>query len=161
MMERKAKNSTGYTLVEFMVSMALLTIIMLGAYGVLVTGDTIYVKDNNLMNMQGQTRNAVDRMVRESRPATSQTIVTNFNSTTNDKITIFSPTTPTGVQYYLSGTNLVRAYGGKTQNVASNVSLLKFTQSASLLQIQVTTSRSVYGVATTFPLIEKVRFRNE
>ena len=82
MMERKAKNSTGYTLVEFMVSMALLTIIMLGAYGVLVTGDTIYVKDNNLMNMQGQTRNAVDRMVRESRPATSQTIVTNFNVST-------------------------------------------------------------------------------
>jgi prepilin-type N-terminal cleavage/methylation domain-containing protein len=156
-----AKNNKGYTLIEFMVSMALLTIIMMGMYGVLVTGDTIFARDNNLLNIQKQTRNALDRIVRESRPATSQTIVTNYNSTSNDKITIFSPTTSTGVQYYLSGTNLVRVYGGTTQNVASNISLLKFTQNGSLLQIQATASQSIYGVATSFPLVEKVRFRNE
>lgn len=151
----------GYTLIEFTVTMAIMTIVMLGMYGVLVTGDIIYVKDSTIVDMQRQTRNAIDRIVRESRPATSQTIISNYNSTTNDKITIFSPTTPLGVQYYLNGTKLVRSYNGKSQNVANNISLLKFTLSGSLLQIQATASRAAYGVTTSFPLVEKVRFRNE
>ena len=155
------KNARAYTLVEAVISVAILSVVLLGVYGVLLTGNAVFTKDINLLDMEQQTRNALDRIVREARPASSQTILTNYNNTTNDKITIFSPTTPTGVQYYLSGTDLVRSYSGTAQNVASNISLLKFTLTGSLLQIQASADKTIYAHTISFALTEKVRLRNE
>ena len=111
--------------------------------------------------MEQQTRNAIDRIVRQVRQASSQTITANYNSTTNDKI-VFTIPTATGIQYYLNGTNLVREYpAGTTYNIASNISLLKFTLTGSLLQIQVNANKTMYSQTISFLLTEKVRLRNE
>ena len=156
------KNIKGFSLIEVLVSVAILSVVMLGAYGVLITGQKIYFLDSTLLEMEQQTRNMIDRLVRESRAASSQVIVTNYNSTTNDKITVYSPTTPLGVQYYLSGTNLLRVYSGVTTNIASNVSLLKFTLSGSLLTINARADKTIYTTKTiSFPLTVQVRLRNE
>ncbi len=155
------RNIGGYTLIEFTVSAALLSIILLGAYGVLSTGNIIFVKDSARLQIQQQTRNAADMIVRDARPASSQTLTDNYNGTTNDHIVIFSPLTPLGVQYYLSGTNLVRSYNGSNRNIASNITSLQFSLNASLLTIQVTASKTAYGQAITFPLVQNVRLRNE
>ena len=156
------KNTKGYTLVELIVVLLLLSVILIGVYGTLITGNNIYIRDITLLDMEQQTRNAVDRIVREVRQASSQVITTNFNNTTNDKI-VFTIPTATGIQYYLSGTNLVREYpAGTIRNVASNISLLKFTLTSSLLQIQVRADKVIYSTNTiSFPLVEKVRLRNE
>ena len=164
----KGKNTEGFTVIETFVSIILLSVVLIGAYGVLITGNNIFITDIALLDMQQQTRNAIDRIVREARPASSQTITINYNSTTNDYLQIISPTTPAagsparGVQYYLSGTNLIREYPtGTIKKVASNISLLKFTLTGSLLQIQVRAGKTIYTKVISFPLIEQVRLRNE
>ncbi|MBF0595760.1 MAG: prepilin-type N-terminal cleavage/methylation domain-containing protein [Candidatus Omnitrophica bacterium] len=157
------KNARGYTLVELMVTVGLFSVIMLGVYGTLLTGDVVYTKDSAMLDMESQCRNAVDRIVREVRQASSQTITADFNATTNDKI-LFTIPTSIGIQYYLNGTNLVRFVAGAAgagKTIATNVDLLKFTLTGSLLTIQVRASRTLYGQAIAYPLVEKVRLRNE
>ncbi|MBF0330352.1 MAG: prepilin-type N-terminal cleavage/methylation domain-containing protein [Candidatus Omnitrophica bacterium] len=155
------KNTRAYTMVEIVISIALFTVVMAGIYGALTTSQIIYNKNSAFMEMEAQCRNAVDRIVREVRQASSQTITTNFNSTTNDKI-MFTIPSAIGIQYYLSGTNLVRrAPDGTTKTIASNVDRLKFSLTGSLLTINVRASQTVYQQAITYPLIAKVRLRNE
>jgi Tfp pilus assembly protein PilW len=157
----KRKNILGYTFVEMMISVLLLSIILLGVYGVFNTSNIIFAKDIASLDMEQQTRNAIDRIIREVRQASSQTITTNYNGTTNDQI-IFTIPTLTGVKYYLSGTNLIREYpAGTLSKIASNIGLLKFTLTGSLLKIQVRADKVIYNHTTSFPLTENVRLRNE
>lgn len=163
-MRTLGRNARSFTLVEVLISILLLSVILLGVYGVLITGNTVFMKDSTLLDMEQQTRNAIDRIVREVRQASSQNIITNYQGSTNDYIQFFTPTAPTpnGLKYYLSGTNLVRVNNtGVTQNVASNMSLLKFSLTGSLLTIQATANKTIYGATISFPLVEKVRLRNE
>ena len=151
----------GYTLVEIIVTMAILSFILLGVYGVLQTGNTVFIKDTALLDMQQQTRNAIDRIVREVRQASSEIISTNINGTTNDRITFTIPTAA-GIKYYLTGTDLIREYpAGTTKKLASNIGLLKFTVAGSLLQIQARADKTIYAQVISFPLTERVRLRNE
>ena len=61
-------------MIEVLVSVFLFAAILMGIYGVLLTGDIIYNKDTLLLNMEAQSRQAVDRIAREVRQASSQTI---------------------------------------------------------------------------------------
>ena len=142
-----------------MFCVVVLSFVLLGVYGTLETGNTIYTKDNALLDMQQQARNAMDRMVREVHQSSSQTITS--ISASSYKI-VFSIPTATGVQYYLSGTNLIRqAPSGSTTTVASNISLLIFTLNGTLLQIQIQADKTIYQHIISFPLTEQVRLRNE
>ncbi len=151
--------TNGYTLVEILLSVSILTFFLLCAYGVLEAGNTITVKGNALMTAQQQARNAMDRIVREVRGSSTLAIV--VIGVNSDKVTVTIPTA-TGVMYYLSGTNLVREYpAGTTVNVANSIGRLKFTLSGTLLQIDVRADVSTYGQTVSFPLTQKVRLRNE
>ena len=151
-------NSKGYTVVEAAISVLLLSFILLGVYGVLETGNAVTVNDNALLEMQQQARNTMDRIVREVRASSSRTItVVDANS---DRITFTTPAAA-GIQYYRSGTNLVREYpSGTLVKVANSIAYLKFTVSASLLSISVRADKTMYGRTTSFFLVENVRFRN-
>ena len=151
-------DTKGYTLVEVAMSVLLLSFILLGVYGVLATGNALTVNDNALLEMQQQARNGMDRIVREVRASSARTItVIDANS---DRITFTTPGA-TGVQYYRSGTNLVREYpSGTTVNVANSIAYLKFTVSASLLNISLRADKTTYGKTVSFSLVENVRFRN-
>ncbi|MBI3602399.1 MAG: prepilin-type N-terminal cleavage/methylation domain-containing protein [Candidatus Omnitrophica bacterium] len=152
-------NTKAFTLVETMLCVLILSFVLLGVYGTLATGNALYTKDSTLLDMQQQTRNAMDRIVREVRQASSQTVTS--ISASSYKI-VFSIPTATGVQYYLSGTNLIRqAPSGSTTTVASNIALLKFTLNGTLLQIQIQASKTIYNNTISFPLTEQVRLRNE
>lgn len=160
MMDIHFKHKTdGYTLVEILLSVAILSFLLLCAYGVLGAGNAVTVKNNALVTAQQQARNAMDRIVREVR-GSSTTAITVINAD-SDKITFTIPTA-TGVMYYLSGTNLVREYpAGTTVNVANSIGRLKFTISGSLLQIDVRADVSTFGQTVSFSLTQKVRLRNE
>ncbi len=152
----------GYTLVEVLLSLAILSFLLLCAYGVLETGNATTVKDNALVTAEQQARNAMDRIVREVRESSAQTItVINADS---DRITFTIPTA-SNVMYYLSGTKqtiLVREYPvGTTVNVANSIGRLKFTISGVLLQVDLRADVSTFGQTISFPLKQKVRLRNE
>lgn len=151
--------SNGYTLVEALVSIALLSFILLGVYGVLQTGNAVTTNDNALLEMQQQARNAMDRIVRDVRASSTQTIT--VVDADSDKISFTTPNA-TGIQYYRSGTDLVREYpSGTTQNVASSIAHLKFTLSGALLNINLRADKPIYGKTIPFSLVENVRLRNE
>ena len=149
----------GYTIIEAIISILLLAFILLGLYGVLFTGNTITTNDNALVEMGQQARNGMDRIVREVRESSTQTItVIDANS---DKITFTTPN-ETGIQYYRSGTNLVREYpSGTLKNVASNIAYLKFTLTGTLLKISLRADKAIFTKTVSFPLVENVRLRNE
>ena len=149
----------GYTLVEVLLSVSILSFLLLCAYGVLEAGNTITVKGNALMTAQQQARNTMDRIVREVRG--SSTLAIAVLGANSDKVTVTIPTA-TGLMYYLSGTTLVREYPVNTKvNVANSIGRLKFTLSGTLLQIDVRADVSTYGQTISFPLTQKVRLRNE
>jgi hypothetical protein len=153
-------NSKGYTIVEAMVSVAVLSFMLIVIYGILQTGNIIYTRDTNLLQMQQQTRNGIDRVARELRQASSQ-VITTVNANV-DRISFNTPAS-TGIQYFLTGTNLIRqAPNGTTTTVASDISRLKFTLNGTLLNIQVQASKTIYtNVVISFPLTGQVRLRNE
>jgi type II secretory pathway pseudopilin PulG len=153
------KAKAGYTLVEALISMALLSFILLGVYGVLATGNTIIINDNAILEVQQQARNGMDRIVREVRESSSQTIA--VLAVDSDRITFTTPN-EVGIQYYRSGTNLVREYpSGTARNVANGLARLKFTLSGTLLTINIRADKTLYGRTVSFPLVENVRLRNE
>jgi type II secretory pathway pseudopilin PulG len=148
-------------MIELLMAVFLFSVVLLGVYAVLYTGQVIYNRDTALLEMEAQCRNAVDRVVREVREASSQTITANYNNTTNDKI-LFTIPSAVGIQYYLSGTDLVMEYpAGTTKKFASHINLLKFSLVGSLLSIHITASQTVYNQVISFSIIEKVRLRNE
>ena len=152
-------NKKGYTLVEALISVLILSFILLGVYGVLHTGNTIITNDNALLEMQQQARNAMDRIVREVRESSTQTIT--VIDADSDNISFTTPN-ETGIQYYRSGTNLVREYPpGTAKNVASNIAYLKFTLVGALLKISLRADKRIYTKTVSFPLTENVRLRNE
>jgi MSHA biogenesis protein MshO len=156
-------NRRGYTLLEAIVTLLLLSVVLLGVYGVLQTGNTVFMKDITLLDMQQQSRNALDRIVREVRQASSQDIDVNFSGT-NDRLSFKIPQIPTGtlIRYYLSGANLVREYpAGTIVTVASNIDYLKFDATGALLTINARASKTIYSNPVSFLLKTKVRLRNE
>jgi type II secretory pathway pseudopilin PulG len=160
MREKNLKFGNGaYTLVEALISVSLLSFVLLGVYGVLVTGNTVVTNDNALLEVQQQARNAMDRIIRDVRASSTQTVT--VISTDSDRITFTTPSKP-NAKYYLSGTNLVLEYpSGTLINVASSIAHLKFTVSASVLQIDIRADKTLYGKTVSFYLTEKVRLRNE
>jgi prepilin-type N-terminal cleavage/methylation domain-containing protein len=172
-------NKKGYTLVEFLVSVAILSFVLLAMYGVLQTGNTIYTRDTCLLDMQQQSRNAMDRIVRDVRSSLTLPSFLNGSGNTSTSITMSSP--PSGnplpssvsIQYYLSGTDLNRrvdaVVSGATTTtitkVASNISSLSFTvdsySAPKFLTIQVRASKTIYtNLVISFPLVQNVRLRN-
>ena len=152
-------NMKGFTLVETMISMLILSVVLLGVYGVLNTGQKVCAKDFVLLEVQEQARNAMARIVKDVRQSSAATIT--VISASNHRLTFTIPSA-TGVQYYLNGTNLVREFpAGTMVNVASNIGLLTFTQTGTILQIQVRADKAFFSSTTSFSLVEKVRLRNE
>ena len=152
-------NNKGFSLVEAMISVTILSFILLVAYGILTTGNTVYSRDSALLDMQQQVRNGMDRIVREVRESSTQTIT--VIDANNYKITFTTPN-ETNIMYYRSGTNLVREYPANTiKIVASNIAFLKFVLSTKLLNVQLRGDTTVNGGTTiSFPLTENVRLRN-
>ena len=148
----------GFTLVEVLVSVLIFSFVASVMYSVLNVGSFIYSRLSVSMDLQ-QAKNGMDRLVREVRASSSATVTTiDANS---DKISFTTPTA-NGIQYYRSGTQLVREYpSGTTHVMSDNIAYLKFTMAAPLLTIQMRADKTFSGKTYSFSLGEKVRLRNE
>ena len=149
----------GFTLVEIMISTVILGALGVGFYGVWQTGRSSYFTDNNLLGLQQQARNGLDRMARELRQASASSVVVTIINSTNYRVTFNTPIA-SGVQYYLNGTQLVRQYpGGTVKTIASDINYLKFTLNSTTLSIEINAGKT-YFKSTSFSLIERIQLRN-
>ena len=140
-------------------SISILGFVLFCAYMILNAGNASITRDNTLLEVQEQSRNAMQRMVHEIRQASTQTIT--VISASSDSITFTIPTA-SNIKYYLTGTNLIREYpAGTTATVANSIAYLKFTLNSKLLTISVRADKTRYTQTVSFPLIEQVRLRNE
>ena len=111
------------------------------------------------MDVEQQARNAAARVLLEVRESRTSTVVS--LSADNYRIT-FSTPNETNIQFYLSGTNLIREYpSGTTAIVASNIGRLFFSKVSQLLTMEVRADKTVYGRTFSYTVIQKVRLRNE
>ena len=81
-MKRKLKNSKGFTLVEMMVTVVILSIIVLGLVTFFSGGMRSWVSGQSQLKAQREARQAMDRMVREIREG-DKIIDTSTNSAIN------------------------------------------------------------------------------
>lgn len=115
--------------------------------------------------MQQTARITLDKMVKELR----QTTVSNMTITGGTQIQFKIPTdittTPvtysSNIEYYLSGTDLIREYPtGTTSILAGNISALSFSYASNYLTVQIMVSKNLKQRTYTFSLKEKMQLRN-
>lgn len=171
----------GFTLIETLVSVGILTFIMVGIFVVLNVADMTWHSEMGLLDLQQQARQAVDGMLREARqidPSYGITITSGGSdisfSITDDITNPGSPVTYS-IRYYLFNNQVIRenpAVTGAPKILANDVISLSFCcwhggicdtdcSSTDVLQIQLDAAKTVKQRPFSFALNEKVRLRNE
>jgi len=149
----------GFSLIEALVSVAIMSFIVLAIFGVLNLGNLSYRTDIALLELQDNARISTEWMVREIREGAPSTINISPDAT---RITFDTPN-ETGIAYYLdSGNNrIIRRFPANTTRIiANNIVSLNFSLNGNLLGIQVTARRADRPDLSFF-LREQVRLRNE
>ena len=176
----------GFTLVEILVSTAILGIIMAGLVMVLIVADKTYNTDMGLLDLQQQARQAMDGMVREIRRAKEET--DRPIGVSSDSITFYILTYP-GINYSRdTGNRIIRTYPAGSTNpgdqrvLANNIGALTFCwrhgatcdsnrSDSNTIEIRLSANNTIRQRELRFPpsrypgdvnfLTEKVRLRNE
>lgn len=175
------KSFMGFSLVEILVSILILTFIALGVFEIFILGDRTYFMDMGLLGLQQQARQAMDGMTREIRQSDNSDIIIG-NSTIEfiipNNITSGSTTYYGPIDYYCNGNNIMREHPvGTLKILASDVNTLSFCcensdgticdndcDSRHILKIQLSAQKIIKGQVVSFPangtITEKVRLRN-
>ncbi|MFA6378344.1 MAG: hypothetical protein WCX16_01000 [Candidatus Omnitrophota bacterium] len=157
-----------FTLVELMVTFLLLTIIIMAIYTVLNLATAFYPVDMGLLDLQQQSRQAMEWLTREARQSSSKagSITITTISSNIDSITFTTPT-KASVYYYLNNDRLMREYpSGTIRIIAQNITRLKFTRTndvpnnSSILTIEVGAAKTILSKPLSIQINEKVRIRN-
>ena len=118
------KNKKGFSIIEMMVVIAILSIIILGLVTFFTGGTRAWVSGQSQLKAQREARQVMDIMVKEIRHGQSATL---NNSPTNDSITIKIPklrdTDAYDVTFEKSGRSLFR----DNNPLLDNVTKLEFT----------------------------------
>jgi len=155
----------GFTLVEILVGVLILSFFMLGSFSVLHIGETTCNTDLGLLVLHQQARLAMDGMIRELR----QTNPPRISFISADEIIFSIPSEIIGaewigpIRYYLDSINnqIIREHpAGTLKIVANDVNSLSFTLHGDILNIQLTCAKRVHR-DLLFSLEEMVRLRNE
>lgn len=151
----------GFTLVEILVCLLILSVSMAGIFMVLNVGDIAFNLDIGMLELQQQARQAMDSMVRELREAQDLTVtVINQDS---DRVS-FNTSSEAGISYYRDANNnqIIREFPQQTKKVlANNIAYFKCAFTNPLLEVRLRADKAVRQKALTFSLAEKVRLRNE
>ncbi|MDD5097550.1 MAG: prepilin-type N-terminal cleavage/methylation domain-containing protein [Candidatus Omnitrophica bacterium] len=156
-----------FTLVEVLIVALIFSFLALGITQVVNLGNVTFPVDLGQIQLQQQTRQAMQWMTRELRQASGPV------TTGSNRIT-FNSFSDAGLTYYLdtadaNGDGLVnqilREFPAGTRRImANNISSLTFTCDGPpirLIRIDVAAGRTILGRALDFSLTEQVRLRNE
>jgi prepilin-type N-terminal cleavage/methylation domain-containing protein len=150
------KSKRSFTLLEVLVSIAILTLVVAGVFSVFYVGDTCWRTDTGLVDLQQQVRQAIDGMSREIRQGNPGSI-----AITEAGARIDFSIGGDNIAYYLNNGQIIREYSaGADRILGNNISALNFSLDGSVVLIEVTAEKTVQGRDVTFALSEKVGLRN-
>jgi prepilin-type N-terminal cleavage/methylation domain-containing protein len=131
----------GFTLVEIMISVAIMAGMIVGLFQVFETGRNVYDSNQALMQKQRIVQQVLGGMVRELRQARLSDITING---TNDQIDFVIPvsvdpvTMSSNIEYSINNNQIIRTHPPGAQTVlAVNVDNLTFTLNGNLLEIEI------------------------
>lgn len=173
----------GFTLIEVLVSVAILSFIVAGIYAVLNMANKTYNEDMGLVDLQQGARQAMDGMTREIRQS-GRSSPYSMNIDTNGSLT-FSIPSISSIIYRLDNNfpQIIRQLGSTNKVLANDINTLNFCwwdgidccdpvsencSNLQVLQIQIRATKTVRGRELCFPgpcdpvqfLTEQVRLRN-
>ncbi|MFA5271617.1 MAG: hypothetical protein WC412_04675 [Candidatus Omnitrophota bacterium] len=150
-----------FTLVEVLVSAAILVIILGSIVSVFLVFQRTFQEDMGLLDLQQEARMVMDGMIRELR----QSADVNLTSTTDLSfkiprstgvtVNLYDPSTYYQIRYYFDadGHEIKREYPvGTTQIIASNIEQLNFALLGDVLQVKLRMNKSVFMRQLQFPL---------
>lgn len=172
----------GFSLIEILISAAILSLVILGILGILQFADMTWHSDMGLLDLQQAARQAMDGITREIRRADRLRNVTIAADGTS--IQFYIPDYADSITYSLSNNQIIRQHPGGTSRVLANdISSLSFCwlhsdgsctserdcggvcSKSYLAQVQLRAGKTVKQRALVFPiagpLTEQVRLRNE
>ena len=176
------KRGQGFTLIEILISAAILSLVVLGILGVLQFADMAWHSDMGLLDLQQAARQAMDGMSREIRLADrSREVSMAADGTT---IQFYIPDYSDAITYSLSNNQIIREHPDGTNKVLANdISSLTFCwvhgdgsctterdcsglcSQSYLAQVQLRAAKTVKQRELLFPaagaLTEQARLRNE
>lgn len=127
-------NSSGFTLVELLISLAISGLVLTAVYNIFISNNRIYLKDNEFVKIEQSLRSAMDMITREIRMAGYNSTI-DINST-SDSSTIIYGRSGKQYQFELYDSSVSDATGDSDigfkeigQNnrlVALNISEMKF-----------------------------------
>jgi prepilin-type N-terminal cleavage/methylation domain-containing protein len=154
---KKYNRTAGFTLVEVLVACLIFSVIIGATFALLRIGDISWHFDMGLLDINQHLRHGMDVMMRELRQADDGSVVIDVGG---DEIEFAID--GADVSYYLQDSNLVRENpSGTIRVVAQNISSLQFAQTGSVVQIDLTGSKTVSRKDFSNTISEKVRLRND
>ena len=165
------RSSKSITLIELMISVAILAVVSGAIVSVLSEGERIWRSDMLLMDLQQQLRGTMRGMVTELRQSNQGTI--SLPAADGGRVDFFIPDSPNRISYYLVDEQLMREHPvGAVNGIMSDVDNLSFCcwhagvcdadcSNSHLLEIRMQATRTLRGESFSFPLREQIRLRNE
>ena len=163
-----------FTLVEVIIASCVFIMLVAAVFVVLNASDIAYNRDLVLLELQQQARQTMERIAKELREATTESIGECIDSKCS-RIT-FTTLSETDIQFYRNPSNnhVIREYPAATQQaIGHHIDSLTFCcwhdngscdtacSSSNMVVVQLNASASVRGGSLSYPLRERVRLRNE
>ena len=132
----RLKGNAGHTLIETMISLAILLVVIAGIYTTLYVGNTSWAIQDTSVNVQGQARRAIARMTQDLRVGQGIAIVQDADNvdvsfTRSGDIVTYAWTTDAGS----TQNQLIRTVDGVSVVVAPNISALSFIEATNDIKI--------------------------
>lgn len=157
-----------FTLIEVLISVAILSALIVALSAVLLTGEQIYSTVTASINVRQSARNAMDRMVRELRESSASVVMADVINPNSSKISFSGPRYKDAegvlqpIQYFLSAGRIMREFPPDTVHpVADHVSRLSFVKTGTQVNILIEMLEMTNKRPIVFVLTQKVRPRNE
>jgi len=154
----------GFTLVELMVSMLIMTGMVITLFAAFEVGRNVYDSNQGLMEKQRIIQQTMGAMVKEIRQAKLADITVSNGNTQIDLIvpkTVNPLTNSSNIRYSISNDQIVREHPpGMQQILAINVDSLTFNLSGNLLEIEIQARVRLRTGDMVFTVKEKISLRS-
>ena len=154
----------GFTLIEVIVSVAIMSVVVLALLAAFDAGQTLYSSNVKIMDMMQVVRTpmeAIIKEVRQSKPA--DVIITNSGAQVQFIVpmTISPVTYSQPISYYVNNNALIREHPpGTTAVIAPNIDSINFILTVNRLEITLQARARLKHQDLVLPVTETVTLRN-